>query len=276
MKPYRLSLAALLAALSLSNAPFRASAQIAYQAWLQRYEPVGGPCEASAIVVDQDGNVLVTGDFWNGTNSDYATLKYSNAGTPLWTNRYDGPGNLSDVPAAIAVDQSGNVFVTGSSFVPTDNSTVPATGYRYATVAYSGNAVPLWTNTYAGGGYAAAVAVAVDQNGNVFVTGAAIEVTNGPANMTTIAYSGGGAPLWTNRYKGAGAGGASHASGIALDKKGNVFVAGYSYGADGYQHYAAVAYSNAGVPLWTNQYIGPVNIDDGRRQWQWTALETSS
>ena len=263
MKGYKAHLVVVLACGSLSNPLFRACAQIADQAWLQRYAVPGSvPSNsgATAIAVDTNGNVLVTGYVRDGTNSDYATLKYSNAGTPLWTNRYAGPGNLSDIPTAIAVDQSGNVFVTGSSFM--DGGAAAGTDYRYATVAYSGNGVPLWTNTYPAGGDAHAVAVAVDQNGSVFVTGTSADPTSVSGNMTTIGYSGEGIPLWTNRYKGGGPGGTSGASSMALDSKGNVIVAGYSYGPDGYQHYAAVAYSGAGVPLWTNQYIGPVNFSD--------------
>ena len=129
MKSYKVYSVVFLASVSLSNPPFRACAQVANQAWLQRYgAPASGTntsgAGATAIAVDSKGNVLVTGDSWNGTNYGYATLKYSNAGTPLWTNRYDGPGNLRDIPRAIAVDQTGNVFVTGFSFLPGSPATV--------------------------------------------------------------------------------------------------------------------------------------------------------
>jgi hypothetical protein len=265
MKPYKPRLVVVLACLSLSNPPFCTCAQIAYQAWLQRYAVSGSApktSEATAIAVDANGNVLVTGVVWNGTNHNCVTLKYSNAGVPLWTNRYDGPGKLSHVPSAIAVDQSGNVFVTGSSSMSGSPATA-GTDYHYTTVAYSGNGVLLWTNTYSEGGYANAVAVAVDQDGKVFVTGTSADPANNSGNMTTIAYSGAGIPLWTNRYNATGPGGTSAASAMALDSKGNVFVVGYFYGPEGHQHCAVVAYSGAGVPLWTNQYIGPMNLSDG-------------
>ena|SRR5690349_3337383 len=40
----------------------------------------------SALAVDNSGNLFVTGAAFNGANSDYATIKYSSAGVPLWTN----------------------------------------------------------------------------------------------------------------------------------------------------------------------------------------------
>ena len=102
-----------------------------------------------------------------GGFADYVTIAYSGAGVPLWTNRYDGPGNDQDIAKAVAVDANGNVFVTGSSYGSGDNH------WDYATIAYSGAGLPLWTNRYNGpaNGDDAACAVAVDASGNVFVTG---------------------------------------------------------------------------------------------------------
>ena len=42
---------------------------------------------------------------------DYLTIKYSSAGTPLWTNRYNGPGNDEDFARAMAVDTMLNRYV---------------------------------------------------------------------------------------------------------------------------------------------------------------------
>src|SRR5690349_5721888 len=86
------------------------------QSWTNRfrgfddvnYSPV-------AMVTDHSGNVIVTGGADSGTNSVYITIKYSNAGVPLWTNRYAGPGGGYDNPAALAVDGADNAIVTGTS-----------------------------------------------------------------------------------------------------------------------------------------------------------------
>ena len=76
---------------------------------------------------------------------DYATIKYSGAGVPLWTNRYNGPANGTDDATAVALDRTGNVFVTGTIVWQRRN-------YDYATIKYSRAGVPLWTNRYNGPG----------------------------------------------------------------------------------------------------------------------------
>src|SRR6266511_2116736 len=160
---------------------------------------------AYAIAVDSTGNVFVTGISQNNASEpsdpDYATIKYSNAGVPLWTNRFDRRGNGRDEPSAVAVDRSGNVFVTGRSFSSSDNVNAD-----YATVAYSSAGELLWSNFYNGPENLSdsATAIAVDSSGNVFVTGeAGRHVFGGKSgDYATIAYSSTGVPLWTNRYNG--------------------------------------------------------------------------
>ena len=65
---------------------------------------------------------------------DYATIAYSSAGVPLWTNRYNGPANGDDQPhtkQSLAVAPDG-VVVAGSS----DGDFGPSTAYDYAVVKY--------------------------------------------------------------------------------------------------------------------------------------------
>jgi hypothetical protein len=183
--------------------------------------------------------------------SHYATIAYSGTGVPLWTNLYHGAGPGNDVPSGLAVDNNGNVFVTGTS-------TGLGTAYDYATVAYSGTGLPLWTNRYNGpsGNWESARAIAVDRDGNVLVTGYATGTSD---DYVTIKYSGAGVALWTNRYDGP-ANSYDDATALAIDGNGTVFVTGSSSRAS--SDYVTIAYSSAGIPLWTNRYNGPANGGD--------------
>ena len=61
------------------------SAQV-YEAWVARYFGPGDYDDvANAIVVDDSGNVYVTGSSWAGpTGRDYTTIKYSTSGDTVW------------------------------------------------------------------------------------------------------------------------------------------------------------------------------------------------
>ncbi len=225
--------------------------------WTNHYNgPANGNDYASAIAVDGDYNVIVTGSSYGGGGDyDYATIKYSSAGVPLWTNCYNGPGNVTDEALAVAVDGSNNVIVTGYSYGG-------GSYYDYATIKYSSAGVPLWTNCYTGPGnnYDEAYAVAVDGSNNVIVTGGAVG-SGGNYDYATIQYSSAGVPLWTNLYNGP-ANGNDHASGVAVDSNNNMIVTGWSRSSGSYPDYATIKYSSAGVPLWTNRYNGPGSYYD--------------
>ena len=71
-----------------------------------------------------------------------------------------------------------------------------------------------------------------------------------------------GAPLWTNYYNGPG-NSFDVATAVESAPNGNVIVAGNSVGTGGLSpDYAIIAYSPAGVPLWTNRYTGTGNGSD--------------
>src|SRR5438477_5935438 len=92
------------------------------------------------------------------------------------------------------------------------------------------------------------VSLAVDGAGNVCVTGYSTG-TNCFDDYATIMYSGGGVPLWTNRYGGPGNGG-DQAVGLAIDGSRNVFVTGsYSSCAWSGCECATIKYSPDGLPL---------------------------
>ena len=125
----------------------------AVQAWVQRYPGASG----NKIAVDAGGNVVVAAKFPGSTG---LIIKYSGGGVPLWTNILGGI-------ASFALDQSGNIYVTG--YQPQ----APMAPNDFVTRAYSKDGIPLWTNTFNGAANLndQATAVAVGGNGIVYVTG---------------------------------------------------------------------------------------------------------
>jgi hypothetical protein len=119
------------------------------------------------------GNVYVTGASARTTSpdSEYATVKYDSAEQQQWVARYSGPGNLDDEPHAIAVDSSGNVYVT-------EESVGLNTDYGYATIKYDSYGHEQRVARYNGPGnyHDVATAIAVDCSGNVYVTGSSANI----------------------------------------------------------------------------------------------------
>jgi hypothetical protein len=228
---------------------------VGQEQWVARYNgPGNGHDDAEAIAVDSSGNVYVTGrSLGSGGYFDYATVKYDSAGQEQWVARYNGPGNGHDDAEAIAVDSSGNVYVTGGS--------AGSDGLAdYATVKYDSAGQEQWVARYNG---PRAWAIALDGPGNVYVTGESEGDRHTGIDYATIKYSSGGEEQWVARYNGSGSG-YDRAEAIAIDSSGNVYVTGQSVGSrhTGFD-YATVKYDAAGQQQWAARYTGAGNSGEG-------------
>ncbi len=228
------------------------------QQWAAIYNDAG----VTALVLDEAGNVYVTGtvdkEFEEDPDADFITIKYNNNnGQELWAKRFNGPRNHYDEGLAITADESGNVYVTGLTFGTTDEMY----NYDYATVKYDTNGNQQWAAFYNGPASSLdfGIAVAVDASHNVFVTGqSAAEPSAVNLDFTTIKYDANGNELWVRRYNGPGNGHDAAAS-IALDRDGNVYVTGGSMGEGTDSDFATIKYNTAGVEQWVARYNGPGN-----------------
>jgi hypothetical protein len=218
------------------------------QVWVRRYNVPGNSYDAAMqVVVHGAGNVIVTGESpGQGTDFDFATVKYANDGTALWTNRYDGPAHQRDVASFVAVDGADNVYVAGDS-VGLD------TGPDLAVIKYSSNGVPVWTNRYnsSGTNYDFPVGLAVDAAGNVVVAAGSFYAA--APEFTTLKYDTLGIGVWTNHYNDP-ANIEDNPVALGMDNSGSVFVTGGSEGTGTGEDYATVKYAGDGTCLWTNRY----------------------
>lgn len=202
------------------------------QQWVARYDGPGHDLDAAyAIAVDTSDNVYVTGFSGGaGTNLDYATIKYDSAGQQQWVARYDGPVSGFDEAAAMAIDSSGNVYVTGISL---GSDTV----IDFVTVKYDSLGKEQWVARYNNGGGSA---IALDSSANVYVTGYSNDPRTG-TDYATIKYNPAGQEQWVARYNGP-ANDTDQAAAIAVDAVGNVYVAGKSTGWGSFLDYATIKY----------------------------------
>ncbi len=152
-----------------------------------------------------------------------------------WVARYNGPGDGFDFPTGLAVDHSGNVYVTGYSQGSDGN-------YDYATIKYSADGVEQWIAVNDG----KASGLDVDDSGNVFVTGTS------SSDFVTIKYDANGMEEWQARYDV----GEEEAIDIAIDDSGNVFVTGSSVDIHGLSAYVTIKYNSAGIRQWASRLSG--------------------
>lgn len=222
--------------------------------WAARYNgPAGDYDKANSICVDTEGNIYVTGVSDGGSSGsgdphfDYATIKYNSAGLTQWIRRYNS-SNGEDEGVMVKADELGNIFVTGFS---SDVSTFA----DYATINYSADGDTTWISRYNGpaSNDDRASSLAVDNLGNVFVTGKSYggSITN--YDYTTIKYNSLGDSVWVNRYNG-GASDIDGASAVSLDKSGNVYVTGYSTNISTAFDYATMKYNTDGDLSWIINY----------------------
>jgi hypothetical protein len=194
------------------------------------------------IAVDSSGNAYVTGmtistnfptanpfqaSRGGGTYDAFVT-KLNASGSELIYSTYLG-GGYDDIGQGIAVDSSGNAYVTGntgSSDFPMANPLESCTSNRafVTKLNTSGSELVYSTclGTYVGYG------IAVDSSGNAYVTG--LKSSSGASVAFFTKLNASGNELVYSTYLGGS--GDEYAYGIAVDSSGNAYVTGFTTSTD--------------------------------------------
>jgi type IX secretion system substrate protein/beta-propeller repeat-containing protein len=231
------------------------------QQFANRFEGAGNSIDAGyAIFVDAaTGEAYITGYTFRSTAADfnYITIKYNLAGAQQWATEYNSPDANYDEAHAIAVDASGNVYVTGTT------QTLVLTNFDYGTVKYNSAGVQQWAMRYNGTGNDVdrANAIVLDASGNVYITGKSVGAGSAAEDAFTIKYNNAGATQWTARYNGP-ANGYDEGKAIAVDAAGAVYITGYSFTAGANNDYTTIKYDAAGTQEWITKYNGTGNNVD--------------
>lgn len=209
----------------------------------------------TGVALDSSGNLYAAG--WtealnfpivlseqaaNAGGVDAFVVKVSPSGSGLVYATYIG-GRGDDRAAAIAVDSSGEAYVTGA----TNSSNFPVVAAVRSTLGGSKSAFVLKLNsvgntllfsTYLGGStYDLGTVIAVDGSGNVYIAGDT-QSANFPVVGGFQAAIGGGFDAFITKLNSNGTyvfstflGGAAneHAGGIAVDSSGSAYIAGGTY-----------------------------------------------
>ena len=233
----------LLTLMLLTNAPTQA------QGFLEWAKQAGGSSVdgANCPAIDASGNIYITGDFggtatFGGTiltspnADDIFVTKYSSAGDLIWAKRAGGLGD--NAGRAIAVDASGNSYVTGDirgnatfGFGEINETTLlNANDHNIFVAKYDPNGNLQWAKQAGGLGDDRGFGIGIDAFGNSYVTGdfegiATFEGTNltsaGAHDMFLAKYDPNGGLVWVRQ-----AGGVDLDMGraIAVDTSGNSYL----------------------------------------------------
>lgn len=235
------------------------------------------------IATDQNSNIYVTGYFIGtasfgassitaiGTaNSDIFVAKLSSVGNWIWAKR--GGGSSADYSYGIAVDSSGNTFITGQFRGPATfgNLSLPISEYYYIFVAkldQSGNFI--WVK-YTGNSNEllhSGIGIDIDDSGCIYVTG---EFYNWASFGETFLSGSGFSPnifiakinnngtwLWA---KSAGGSGYDSGYSIAVDSNGNAYTSGTFSGT---ATFGNQTFTSNGFDIFVSKL-------DSSGNWQWT------
>ncbi|MFC2114614.1 SBBP repeat-containing protein, partial [Bacteroidota bacterium] len=229
----------------------------------------GGDSYVSGDTKSTSG-IATTGAFqtsFAGSYHDVFLAKFNTSGIRQWGTYYGGTGNDRSYYNSMAMDASGNVYLTGVNNTP-NNSWITTSGCyqstNLSTSAYdepfaskwSPSGTLIWGTYYGGSSHDQAYAIAIDDSNNVYLTGSCTSTTGFSTSSSYQSSKSGGndafivklnstgtARIWGTYY---GNSGNEYARGITVDHSGNVYIAGYTSSTSGFTTSGAFQSTHAG------------------------------
>lgn len=177
---------------------------------------------ATSLVCDASNNIyLVGGTISLSTQSDWYITKFNSSGTQLWNTSYDY-ANLHELPLTVKTIGGGNIAVGGFS-----NSSVAA--WDFAELRFSGADGSVLSENreeIPDLSISDAVAIASDDNSNIYIAGTTTGITDGNKNIQLIKINSTFDIEWIKKVDAEGL--EDKSKSIAIDNEGNIIVAGNS------------------------------------------------
>jgi hypothetical protein len=223
--------------------------------WESSYNgPANGSDGPTDVAIDSNGDVIVTGaSAGPSTGLDWATLKYDGrTGAQVWVSRFNGPANSNDEPRAIAVDASGDVFLTGFVRNLGNSLAIQALrlGHADGQVLWAASRGGVATNPQAEGR-----SLALFGDGDVLLAGYQYQVADAPDFLVARVDGAGGEFEWTaNEGQIEAAASFEGQRAMTVDSEGRTAITGR--GADSY---VTALLAPDGETLWIARYPGSRN-----------------
>ena len=216
--------------------------------WSMRYSSSGSKHdEPVAIVLDNGGNVFVTGKSNNDT-ADCVIIKYSTNGEQLWVKTFGGTSGKSDHPVGISVDNAGNAYVVANVINGANFNT------DIVIVKYSPLGNEEWVKLYNGETDSTdkAIAFSMDNAGNIYIAGTTWMDAN-KYDYLTLKYDAQGNELWHRTYN-SDTNYIDKAYGITSSSEGKVFVTGTTKEGSIRPTMRVLCYSANGTLEWVKDF----------------------
>jgi uncharacterized delta-60 repeat protein len=222
--------------------------------WGRRIGIVGLTDTGYSVAVDSAGNPHIAGISSSGGAgaADMLVVKYNTNGTLLWQRALGGVG--TDNGHAIAVDSSGNVYVTGTTL------NQGAGGSDVLIAKYNSSGTLLWQRALGGSSNDIGRGIAVDSSGNAYVLGSTNSQGAGGADILIVKYNTSGTLQWQRTLGGVSS---DNGNGIAVDSSGNVYITGNTASSgEGLADAVVAKYNTTGTLLW-QRTIGGTGNENG-------------
>jgi len=161
-------------------------------------------------------------------------------GTRFWTVTYNGSANGNDTAIAISYLPNGLVAVTGNSLE------INGSNKNAIVTMLIDSGTVLWTQKYYGDddNGAFAKAIAIDQEGNIFVCG--FEKSASGSDAVILKYDQSGNLKWNEVFNGTG-NLSDRFNSIVVDDSANIYVTGQSFNSSTNSDYVTAKYAQTGV-----------------------------
>jgi hypothetical protein len=204
--------------------------------------------EAVSVSFDSQGNTIVAGSSNSGTspldNGVPFLVKFNSAGNILWSEAFRPVGASTSYPVAIVIDYDNNIIVVGSILLPGKD-------YDTFVAKFDLNGNILWYKTFGGSKRDHANGVALDNLGNIYVTGGTNSFSPSATYDIFVArFDPNGNLAWFKVWDVDNIGAYDVANSIAVIQYDHIYIAGetFAYDSSGDMFFAKIAAD--GAPLY--------------------------